>query len=175
MSHARWIEIEADLESATGHFSKAVQLYERGGFDSAGLDGYAATMAFLHSMQSGHTSLESGLKRILKILGEELPIGDRWHEDLINRVAREIGGERPAILDAETAQHAHETRRFRNLASHGYEVFRAHEAQKSVAAARALADRMLPARPSGRCGLCQRRGGSVIVDELFTQNCSVLS
>jgi hypothetical protein len=55
----RWIEIEDDFNGASQHFAMAVQLFKRGGFSDDGIDGYAASMAFMHSMQAGHTSLEN--------------------------------------------------------------------------------------------------------------------
>lgn len=145
MSDARWIETDDDFVNAVDHFSKATELFARGGFDAPGLDGYAARMAFLHSMQSAHTSLESGLNRILAILGEERPVGDSWHEDLIRRISREIQGKRPAIFDAETARFADETRRFRHIAAKSYNNFRPQEAVEAVAAAHALTARIVPA------------------------------
>lgn len=79
MTDARWTEVEDDLDSACRHFGKAAELFDEGGFDLGGLAGYRQDMALQHSMQSAHTSLESALGRILDILGEERPTGDRWH------------------------------------------------------------------------------------------------
>lgn len=144
VSDARWLEVEDDLASAADHFGKAVELFGRGGFDADDISGYAARMAFLHSMFSAHTSLESGLNRTLAILGEDRPSGERWHEDLIRRVSREISGQRPAIFDAETADLADQTRRFRHIAVESYNHFKPQEAATAVAAAAALAERILP-------------------------------
>lgn len=143
MSDDRWIEVEDDFANSAGHFERAVQLFHRGGFDVDNLDGYAAGMAFMHSMQAGHTSLENGLKRILTILGEDLPSGDAWHSDLIKRVARTTG-KRPAILGKVTSQFADETRRFRNVAIRSYDNFKPQNAAPSVVAAEALSQRILP-------------------------------
>ncbi len=139
MSDARWIEVEDDLTGAAEHFERAVALYEAGGFDAPGLDGYRAEMAFMHAMQAAHTSLENGLLRILEMLGEERPVGGTWHADLIRRVARELPGSRPAILPPGLATAADETRRFRNVAVRGYDSFDPGEARKAVDAARMLA------------------------------------
>jgi len=65
MTDARWIEIEKDLENAIGYFEKSIALFEMGGFEETGLSGYQAEMALMHAVQSAHTSLESGLLRIL--------------------------------------------------------------------------------------------------------------
>jgi hypothetical protein len=117
----RWLEIEDDFNGASQHFRLAVQLFRRGGFAKEGIDGYAAGMAFMHSMQAGHTSLENGLKRILVLLNEDLPIGESWHSDLIKRASKKTL-KRPAILSKTTSDFADETRRFRNVAAESLSV-----------------------------------------------------
>lgn len=131
------MDVEDDFAAAADHFGKAVQLFRIGGFDCDGLDGYRSKMAFMHAMQSAHTSLEGGLSRILDMLGEELPTGTHWHEKLVTRVSKQTA-DRPAILSAQTALLADETRRFRNVETRNYNNFRADEAGKAVAAAETL-------------------------------------
>ena len=75
MSDARWADVEADIASAIRHFGNAVELYCEGGFEGDDLSSYRASMALMHAMQSGHTSAEAGLMRILQTLGEEHPTG----------------------------------------------------------------------------------------------------
>ena len=138
MSDARWTEVEEDVAAATGHLGRSVELFGAGGFSGEGIEAYKARMAFMHVMQSGHTSLESALVRIMDRLGEEPPTGRDWHADLIRRAARAIGG-RPAILPAEIADAANETRRFRHVAMRSYGTFEPSRAEPSVAAAAVLA------------------------------------
>ena len=147
MTDARWIEVEDNLESASNHFANAAQLYDAGGFDADGLAGYRARMALLHAMQSGHTSLEGALKRILEILGEEAPTGDQSHADLVKRVSRAVdtpGHVRPAVLTPEVARDVDEARRFRHRATHDYDDFDATLATPSLEAARRLAESLKP-------------------------------
>jgi len=140
MSDARWLDVEADIAAAAGHFRNAAALHGMGGFDAAGLNGYRARMAFMHAMQAGHTSLESGFVRLLELLDEERPTGAQWHADLIRRIARPRPGVRPALLSLELASFADETRRFRSVALHAYDSFRAPEASQAVEAGLQLAD-----------------------------------
>ena len=66
MSDGRWFEVDRDVQTAVRHFRQSVALYREGGFDAPGLEGYRATMALMHALQSAHTSLESALLRILE-------------------------------------------------------------------------------------------------------------
>ncbi len=138
MSDARWFEADADIAAAVTHLARSAELYDAGGFAGDGLDAYRAQMAFMHAMQSGHTSLESALVRILDLLGEEAPTGRDWHADLIRRAGSPMQG-RPAMLPAPVAQAANETRRFRHVAMRNYGGFDPGLARPAVDAARLLA------------------------------------
>jgi uncharacterized protein YutE (UPF0331/DUF86 family) len=142
MSDARWIEVDTDLESACRHFANAAELAHEGGFDAEGLAGYRAQMALLHSMQAAYASSEAAFRRILHILGEEPPSGERSHADLIRRISRPIETDslaRPAIVSPQVAQDLDEARRFRHRAVHDYDNFEPSLALPSIAAARRLA------------------------------------
>jgi hypothetical protein len=138
VSDARWFDIDADVRASVDHFRHSVELHAQGGFDAPGLEGYKAQMALMHSLQSGHTSLEGALVRILEMLGEERPIGENWHADLIRRAAAPMP-DRPAILSESVARAADETRRFRHVATHNYDNFRVESAAPTIVAARHLA------------------------------------
>ena len=142
MSDARWADVEADIASAIRHFGNAVELYCEGGFEGDDLSSYRASMALMHAMQSGHTSAEAGLMRILQTLGEEHPTGADWHEVLIRRLARPLSGTlaRPAILPADIAAALQETRRFRHRAMHSYGEFDASRFGPTLGAAECLRD-----------------------------------
>jgi hypothetical protein len=138
VSDERWIEIERDTGSAVTHFSRAGQIAGDTAFLAEDLAGYMAQMAFMHAMQSAHTSLESALTRILRLLGEALPTGESWHADLIQRVAVGLAS-RPAILPPALAEAADETRRFRNRAVRAYDNFESDRATPAIQAAALLA------------------------------------
>lgn len=93
MSDARWFEIDA----AVRHFQGAIALFARLPTATDEIDRYGLEMGFMHAMQSGHTSLETTLLRMLDLFGEEAPTGARWHADLIARAARKVG-DRPALI-----------------------------------------------------------------------------
>lgn len=149
MTDARWAEVQDDIGAATRHFALAVRLYDAGGFGSHpdDLDAYRASMALQHAMQSAHTSLEGGLKRILEIIGEDVPSGARSHVDLIKRVAKPMtlpGHRRMAIFTPDVEADVHESRRFRHRAMHDYDNFEPTLATPSIEAARRLATTLAP-------------------------------
>jgi ribonuclease HepT-like protein len=137
MSDARWFEIDTAIAAAVRHFSWAVSFFGKIPGTSAIEDRHLVEMAFMHAMQSGHTSLEAALVRILDICGEALPTGANWHADLIRRAANPVLN-RPAILSATVAQAADLTRRFRNIAVHAYDSFDYTQAREAVESAALL-------------------------------------
>ena len=139
MSDPRWLRIEDEFEDACDYFRGAVRIFEKGILHGKDEAAWEARMAFMHAMQSGHTSLESGLERILALLDEEHPGGPNWHADLLLQVARPVN-ERGPILPREVYAQADETRRFRNIAVRNYGSFRSEEATRVVAAAKVLID-----------------------------------
>jgi hypothetical protein len=142
VTDGRWFDVDADIRAAVEHFRRSVELDREGGFDAPGLEGYKTEMALMHSLQSGDTSLEGALSRILKMVGEDLPVGETWHADLIRRAAAPMPGGRPAILSRELAVAADETRRFRHIATHNYDNFRYDAAGPTIRAAAVLAERL---------------------------------
>lgn len=117
---ARWIDVRQDAEAAARHFLSGARVFRAGGL--TGQDSLDGVMTLLHYMQSAHTSLESALVRVLQVLDEAPPTGADWHARLITRCATAIPGSRGAILPRSLAADAQETRAFRHLAMHGYDV-----------------------------------------------------
>ena len=138
MSDARWFEVEANMAAAANHFRRSAEIFSRGDLLGDGYEEYLARMALMHAMQSGHTSLESGLLKILAMLGEKPPVGAEWHADLIRRTSHAIEG-RPAILPPDVARAVDLTRSFRHVAMRGYENFREDLARPAIDAASYLA------------------------------------
>ena len=140
MTDPRWEDVRWSIASAVRHFRAAVEIAESplGEGDTAS---YRNEMALMHAMQSGYTSFENALLRILKILDEEPPSGADWHKQLVERCARAMPGIRPAILTKAMLPAIRRLRSFRHWASHGYdEDFNASEALEAVAVAKGFAD-----------------------------------
>lgn len=144
MSSPGWKDVEADLESMMRHFEGSDELYKQLGELPDRWD-YVSTMALLHSMQSGYTSAEAALVRILSVLREERPTGPDWHQVLIRRLATALDGEfaRPALLSPELAAALQEARSFRHRAMHVYDDFDIRRFPAALTAAKTIL-RLLP-------------------------------
>jgi hypothetical protein len=141
MSDLRWQEIDADVASAVRHFATADRYYAEPDMREDTDAGHKTRMAFMHSMQAGHTSLEPALIRILALVGEPRPSGEFWHADLIRRASRPEHG-RPEILPPALARAADQARRFRHVAVRTYDTFEPDEAAGAVSAARLIAEEL---------------------------------
>jgi hypothetical protein len=145
MSDSRWSDVEADVEQALMHFGMAIEIFEAGGFDDPGIEGYKSTSAFKQGMDAGYTAVERAIEGILSILGEELPTGRDFHRVLLDRVTRPLTGDhaRPAIFDEDLKQELLEAVRTRHRVRHSsYDEFIPHKAEPSVDAARTISARL---------------------------------
>jgi hypothetical protein len=138
MNDAVWKLVEEAFEAARRHFELAVALYDKDTMTGTSNDAYYASMAFMHGMFAAHSSVETGLERILDLYEETVPVGKTSHLDIL-KVAAMATPLRPPILDAATFTLLNETRRFRHVAAHSYADFEPAKADPSVAAARTLA------------------------------------
>jgi predicted nucleotidyltransferase len=73
--------------------------------------------AYLHQF---YTGVESIFERIAVGLGESLPCGEYWHVDLLNQMAEEGAGERPAVIDGPLRARLKEYLGFRHFFRHAY-------------------------------------------------------
>jgi hypothetical protein len=145
MSDSRWSDVEADVEQALMHFGMAIQIFQAGGFDDPGVEGYKSTSAFKQGMDAGYTAVERAIEGILGILGEELPTGRDFHKVLLDRVTRPLSGDhaRPAIFDERLKKDLLEALRMRHRVRHSsYDEFIPHLAEPSVDAARDIVARI---------------------------------
>jgi hypothetical protein len=92
----------------------------------------------MHAMQSGYTSLETSLIRILEARGEDTPSGRQWCADLIQRAGRPTNT-RPPILPESLLPKIDRARKFRHAAAHAYDNFDPDDAEPAVRAAEKIA------------------------------------
>lgn len=146
MNDTRWRDVLSSIESASRHFSLAVDIFGEDGIGGGDRRAYRDEMALMHAMQSGYTSFENALLGIMVMLGEEPPTGADWHKQLVDRAAQPIPGLRPAILPTAILPLLRRTRAFRHWATHGYgDPFDPSEASRAVEAAGSLVGALRPA------------------------------
>lgn len=143
MTDARWIDAERDITSGLYHIERAITLHESRDLSGDDLDNYSNRMAFLHAMQSGYTSMENALRRVLTILDEEKPEGPDWHAALLRRLGNEFPGSRPAMLSSDLYRSLDELRRFRHVAARTYDMFDPTQASPAVEAGKCVNEKLL--------------------------------
>ncbi len=78
-------------------------------FDSVALN--------LHSIYSG---LERIFERIATAIDSSLPSGTNWHRELLNQMAIEVPGIRPAVISSDLKEKLEEYRGFRHVVRNVY-------------------------------------------------------
>ena len=63
---------------------------------------------------------ENLMRRVAKRLGETLPSGEAWHQQLLAQFSRDVPDLRPALFSPNTAAMLDEFRRFRHVTHHLY-------------------------------------------------------
>ena len=104
-------ELERVAQRALAAWAKAKQMPE----ESAYLDSVALN---LHGFYSG---LERLFELIARHVDGAIPGGKTWHRDLLQRMAKDMAGVRPAVLSKDTAVVLDEFRRFRYLVRNVYQ------------------------------------------------------
>jgi hypothetical protein len=84
--------------------------------ESAYIDSVALN---LHGFYSG---LERLFELVAKHLDQEVPAGEAWHRDLLQRMVMDIEEVRPAVIDSDIALELDEFRRFRHLVRNVYSL-----------------------------------------------------
>lgn len=72
------------------------------------------------NLHSFYSALERLLMLIARHVDGTLPEGETWHRDLLQQMAKERPGIRPAVIGAETAARLDTFRRFRHLVRNVY-------------------------------------------------------
>lgn len=120
------------------------------------MDAYRNRMALMHSMQSGSTSLEAALERLLERTGEQKPVGTDPHAALLRRFSKRSNGSRPALLDIALFSALDEARRFRHLARKSYDDLDVNRARPALNAAKLIVAEMETAISTFKTALEQK-------------------
>ena len=136
MTSARWHDVRDELGTGIAHLENACRLFDAFGMDGEDLRAYANRMALMHAMQAGYTSIETGLDRVLHLLGEERPQGPDRHKALLRRLASQLPEDRPAVISFELYRKLDDLRRFRHVAAQTYDTFELGQARPAIEAGR---------------------------------------
>lgn len=108
----------AKTEQELGRIEEAVRLFE--GMETTP----AATWARRTSIAGGVEGVYSGLEGVLKGIAEDIdghvPQGAAWHAKLLETLALDVSGVRPAVLSPDTYGLLDELRRFRHAVRSNY-------------------------------------------------------
>jgi len=80
--------------------------------------------AYLDSVALNLHGFYSGLERLFELIARHvdgaIPGGETWHRDLLQRMAKDMAGVRPAVLSKDTVVVLDEFRRFSHLVRNVY-------------------------------------------------------
>jgi hypothetical protein len=74
-----------------------------------------------------YTALETLLQRVASLFDQEVPGGAAWHVELLEQMATDVPGLRPALLPGELMPELHELRKFRHFFRNAYSPLRNSE------------------------------------------------
>jgi hypothetical protein len=86
----------------------------------------AERYAYVDSVALNLHSFYSGLERLFELIAKRvdgnLPDGETWHRDLLQRMTQDLPDRRPAVISGETAARIDEFRRFRHVVRSAYTI-----------------------------------------------------
>ncbi len=86
--------------------------------ETKGVDKNLAVLAG-YALHNYYTGLEDVFRRVAETFENEIP-SDRWHAGLLQRMALEIPGVRPAVISGELFERLDDLRGFRHFFRHSY-------------------------------------------------------
>jgi hypothetical protein len=104
----------------------------------AGLADEDRELAIGKHLHDAYCAAEAALERLVLAIDGGLPQGRRYHQDLLERVAHEVAGIRPAVIGRDTLRGLRQLLGFRHVFRHQYETFDYALAEPNVALAAAV-------------------------------------
>lgn len=104
-------ELTAIVARVRQAWSKAEESQDEFFLDSVALN--------LHGFYSG---LERVFERIAGAVDESVPGGANWHQELLNQMAQEISGKRPAVISLDLKNELEAYRGFRHVVRNVYAI-----------------------------------------------------
>ncbi|MBI3067801.1 MAG: hypothetical protein HY323_17390 [Betaproteobacteria bacterium] len=83
-------------------------------------DQWAHNASIAEGIRATYSGLESILEAIAKEIDDFVSTGDSWHAELVETMAFDLSGTRPAVISKTTRELMDELRRFRHIVNHKY-------------------------------------------------------
>lgn len=112
-------QIEFEIEQIDTLLESYAALLERAQQGKPNLIEQTALASVLHSFYNG---IENIFLRIAKQIDDEVPSGERWHQDLLQQMAKRSLA-RKAVLSARLKNHLADYLGFRHFFRHSYSFF----------------------------------------------------
>lgn len=109
-------EIEAELSNMQVAVATTARLLEK--VQQTEDDDYLGSIAL--NLQSFYTGVERMFISVAKTVDEDVPIGDSWHQQLLNQMVIPLPGVRQPVISARTQAALDEFRRFRHVVRSHY-------------------------------------------------------
>ena len=103
-----------NIEKSSQRTLEGWQKFQNSHYDSLYLDAVALN---LHNFYNG---IERILEIIATVIDKKIPEGDKWHQNLLQQMTKEISGIRPAVISINSYEYLNEYRRFRHLVRNIY-------------------------------------------------------
>lgn len=85
---------------------------------ASGDEAYVDSVAL--SLHGFYTGVERVLEMIATSIDQSMPSGEHWHQALLEQMANEVPGVRPAVIGGEAQTALNELRRFRHVVRNAY-------------------------------------------------------
>lgn len=134
-----WPDVSRDLAQAMAAARRAAEKHAA----RAGLADEDRELAIGKHLHDAYCAAEAGLERLLLAIDGGLPQGRRYHQDLLDRAAREMERIRPPVISSATLRGMRQLLGFRHVFRRQYETFDYALAAPNVALAAALLPRLV--------------------------------
>ena len=122
MSDSRYQNLVERIRSEVSDLEQVIDRAEQAWLhvETSPEDQYAYLDSVALNLHSFYSGLEKLFELIARHVDQDLPNSENWHRDLLQQMAEDLPGLRPAVISQESANIVDEFRRFRHLIRNVY-------------------------------------------------------